>query len=304
MNKKNFVPILFSVIAILLLTTAVVCVVLSSVNHIKRRNAPVTTDDLPQQTTAAPTKETPEEPTSFGKEPVETPETQPAEPTCKSALPKTDDAGQDYIDGLVFLGDSTTYGMINAAVLKDKKDTRQVWYGPGGTLTLPAATSHLLNDGSPEAGKVLFDMAKEKQPKIIVVTLGVGVSYSLAEEQFKAAYEAVIDQILEIDTVLAASPKTKIICNSIYPVAAVLSDNYRNINNEDIRKANGWISEVADKRFEEGQQVYYLDSYTALSGKDGYLPVNYTNGDGLHLSASAFNALLKNLRVHALKDAA
>ena len=56
-------------------------------------------------------------------------------PESSAILGETPDAGQAYQDSIVFLGDSTTYGMIPYAVLTDGKQTKQVWTPSSGILT-------------------------------------------------------------------------------------------------------------------------------------------------------------------------
>ncbi len=296
--KKNetIKPIVFSGIALLLFTTCLTCTFLSIGYRIKN---PSKTTGISEQ---SPNTDVSGADSSHLSNPTfpTLPEISPSDPPPVEELPfvlkESADGGQAYIDGLTFLGDSTTYGMIKAGVLKDKENTKQVWYGPNGTLSLPAATSHLLNDGSLESAMQLSDLAALKKPPVIVITLGVGVSYTLSEEQFKLAYNALID-VIE-----GASPETKIICNSIYPVCDTLADAYKNINNSDIVKANGWIKDVAGSRYNNNETVYYLDSYSVLVGNDGFLPSAYSNGDGLHLSAAAFHAVLENLRTHTIPN--
>ena len=57
-------------------------------------------------------------------------------PVSSVLLPETEDAGQEYIDKLTFLGDSTTYGLKFYEVLTGGKNTTQVWTPANGTLTL------------------------------------------------------------------------------------------------------------------------------------------------------------------------
>ena len=91
------------------------------------------------------------------------------------------------------------------------------------------------------------------------------------------------------------SPNTKIICQSIFPVARSYS-LLKSINNEKIRAANEWILEVAH---ETG--VKYLDTYSVMCDEDGWLPESAHNGDGLHPSSATYTLELNNLRTHAFE---
>lgn len=204
-------------------------------------------------------------------------------------LEQTEDAGSEYIDKFVFLGDSTTYGLKAYAVLSGGKNTTQVWTPASGTLTL--SYQSIATIVYPETGEELkiVDAVTKKQPEYMLITLGVnGVSF-MDQEYFTSEYTALVKSIQ------AASPNTKIILNSIYPVASsykYLSD----INNTKIVQANGWIEGIA-----ADTGVRFLDTYDAIVGSDGWLPEQYQNGDGLHLNADGFNVILDFIRTHEYK---
>ncbi len=263
--------------------------------------APSETPEVTPETTPEVTPEaTPE--TTPDTTPDSTPESTP-EPTPEVTAPpsqttsafqlsgaallgETEDMGMEYIDKMVFLGDSTTYGMKYYAVLSDGKDTKQVWTPSNGTLTLSyqgfAAIVY------PEDGSEIpiRDAVSKKLPEYMVITLGVnGVSF-MEEAYFKEEYTKLVTDIQEL------SPDTKIILQSIFPVAS----NYEylgSINNEKIAAANAWILEVA-----ENAGVPFLNTASALVGSDGWLPQEYQNGDGLHLNATGFNIVLSYIRTH------
>jgi lysophospholipase L1-like esterase len=201
-------------------------------------------------------------------------------------LVETEDMGQDYIDNIIFLGDSTTYGLKAYSVLSGGKDTTQVWTPSSGTLTLSQQSFATIV--YPETGnEITIQAAVEvKQPTMMVITLGVnGVSF-MDEEYFKSEYTSLVKGIQE------KSPNTKIILNSIYPVAS----NYEyldSINNEKISAANEWVKAVAK---ETG--VRYLDTQSVLHGDDGFMIYEYSNGDGLHLCADGFKVVLNYIRTH------
>lgn len=207
--------------------------------------------------------------------------------TSSVVLGETEDAGQEYIDKLTFLGDSTTYGLKYYEVLSGGKNTTQVWTPASGTLTLyNYATATIV---FPEDGQEIsiVDAVTRKQPEYLVITLGVNGVAEMDEDWFKQDYTALVQSIQ------AASPNTKIICNSIYPV----ENDYEyinSINNTNIPQANEWIKAVA-----ESTGCKYADSASVLKAEDGSLREDYGNGDGIHLNADGFNAVLEYLRTHA-----
>lgn len=262
-------------------------------------SAAPTEEQTPDISTEEPADETP------GASPEATPETTPPAETAApeltpppavetsafqlsgdAILAETADMGMEYIDKMVFLGDSTTYGMKYYAVLSDGKDTKQVWTPSNGTLTLSyqgfAAIVY------PEDGSEIpiRDAVTQSLPEYMVITLGVnGVSF-MEEDYFKSEYTDLVTDIQSI------SPDTKIILQSIFPVAS----NYEylsSINNEKIAAANGWILEVA-----ENTSTGFLNTASVLVGADGWLPQEYQNGDGLHLNEIGFGIVLSYIRTH------
>ena len=307
MKPSKIKPIVFSAIAFLLMIVTLACVFSLVFFHIQHKDTLGTSQSRPSPADPTPSSpvptssETPTEPlsspsaTSSETLPVSG-EPSPSIPEGDFVLKKTEDAGLDYQNRIVFLGDSTTYGMLPNMVLPDKADSKQVLHGAGGTLSLPNVTTNLIYAGSSTEGKLLGEYLSEVKPEILVITLGVGVSDSLNESRFSSYYKLVID------TVLSSSPNTKIICNSIYPVCQARDESYQHLNNPDIEKANAWIGKVAQGYYESGKKVYYLDSYSLLLGSDGYMPSPYSNGDGLHLSKAAFEIVLGNIRTHKVPD--
>lgn len=209
-----------------------------------------------------------------------------------TVLGLTEDAGQEYIDKMVFLGDSTTYGLRAYSMLSGGRDTHAVWTPSSGTLTLAyASVATIVFPGTDGKEEVTIEEAvRRTKPEYLVITLGVnGVSF-MKEDYFKLEYKKMLE------TIIKTSPDTKIICQSIFPVARSYPQ-LSSINNEKIRAANKWIVQVAD---EVG--VKYLDTYSVLCDSDGWLPEDYHNGDGIHLKTNSFTLELNNLRTHAYTE--
>lgn len=215
------------------------------------------------------------------------------EPTATPAPPvelaPTEDQGEEYVAKIVFLGDSTTYGLGTYEILP----FQQVWVPHNGTLTL-SNQSFTDIDYYEDDGNVLSlsisDAAARKQPEYLIITLGLnGISF-MDEDAFKSEY---IDLIRSIQ---AASPDTKIICQSIYPVidSLVTSD----IGNDRIDRANGWIVDIAA---ETGTR--YLNTHDAMTDDTGNLIADYNAGvgDGIHLNGSGYAAILNSVRTHGYR---
>ena len=257
--------------------------------------APETTAPETVPETTAPVTTAPE--TTVPSEPIDVPVGNTPEEIAAylaeypdTVLGVTEDAGQEYIDKLTFLGDSTTYGLIHYGMLKDGKNTKQVWTPASGTLTLSQASFATIV--YPETGEeiTIVDAVTRSQPEYLVITLGVnGVSF-MDEDYFKSEYKKLVE------SVQTASPDTKIICQSIFPVARSY-ELLNSINNDKIDAANKWICEVA-----ADCGVKYLDTNSVLRDSEGWLPEEYHNGDGMHLATNSFTIELNNLRTHAWID--
>ena len=205
-------------------------------------------------------------------------------------LEPTEDAGSGYLDRIVFLGDSTTYGLKRYGLLNGGARTRQVWTPASGTLTLAYVKAAKIV--YPESGTeiTIEEAVKAKKPDILVITLGVnGVSF-MKEEHFKSVYTDLVQTIQE------ASPDTKIILQSMFPVAASYAKQ-NSINNTKIMTANNWVAQVA-----QSCGVRYANSVSVLLEDDGFMSEAHQNGDGLHPNKDGYALVLDYLRTHAYPE--
>lgn len=211
-----------------------------------------------------------------------------AEPTpAPTPTPESTDEEKTYIDKLIFIGDSTTYGLKYYGVLSGGKSTTQVWTPSSGTLALFNQSFATIVYPKTGAEIPITDAIADAQPEYVVLTLGVNGVSMMKEERFKADYTDLVKRIQSV------SPDTKIICNSIYPVESKYENGGHGITNAKIDAANEWIRDIA-----ADTGTYFTDSASVLKGEDGCLVPDYGNGDGLHLSAKGFNMVLDYLREH------
>lgn len=218
-------------------------------------------------------------------------------------LCETQDMGQDYIDKLVFLGESTTYGLWRYGILTDGQNTTQVWTGAhcvdgsircAGTLSLSPAIAETKiffpDDGS---ASTISEAVSRKCPEYLVITLGLnnGASY-YSEDQFKQCYRILLN------SVLAASTDVKIILQSLFPVSQTCK--VKAYTPERISLCNSWIQDIATE-----YEIKYLDTTSVLSDPQGYLMPEYDNGgDGIHLNATGLSAVVQYIRTHGYPEEA
>ena len=213
-------------------------------------------------------------------------------------LPLSEDMGQEYIDSLIFVGESTTYHLKSRGVLKDGKETKQVWMPKSGTLNLDMTTKNAMIV-YPETNELLSisEAARKSKPKYMVFTFGLnGAVQNIKKgaDYYKSCYRSLINSVLE------ASPATKIILQSAPPIAKNMDVSNYSVSLEElnryIRQINAWTLELAA---EDG--LGYLDSATVLRDDEGFLKNEFQNGDGHHLTYDAYKEILYYIRTHGYK---
>ncbi|MBE6701808.1 MAG: hypothetical protein E7585_00130 [Ruminococcaceae bacterium] len=197
--------------------------------------------------------------------------------------PAADSAGDDsdFLDVLTFLGDSTTAHMQQRSKLR----VDQIWAAKNRYLNLDSRVTYA-KIIAPDTGQeqTIAEVAQRLSPKYLVITLGVdyGVYYYRDEPQtFAHYYEKLLSAISN------ASESTTLILQSIFPVGR----NAVAITNQMIQSANDVIRGIAFKR-----GLVFVDQTPVLSDAEGYLKPEYCySEDGIHLTASAYDAILKHI---------
>lgn len=210
----------------------------------------------------------------------------------------TEDMGDEYIDSLIFVGESTTYHMKDREVLKDGKETRQIWAPRCGTINLDMSTT-ALKIVYPETNEpvTISEAAARKKPAIIIFTFGLnGAVQNIrrGEEYYKRCYRALILSVKD------ASPSTKIILQSAPPIAKDMDMQNYSITADTLREyidtINSWSLSLAEEL-----GVRYLNTAEVLKDDDGFLMSEFDVGDGHHLSAEAYRRMLEYIRTHGYK---
>lgn len=213
-----------------------------------------------------------------------------------SPLELSIDAGAEYIDSFVFLGESTTYHLKNRGVLSGGKSTTQVWAPKSGTLMLDLTTAscRIVYPETDEELDLSAAMAR-KRPRYMLLTFGLnGASaiISKGSEYFKECYSRLIY------TLRSASPDTVIILQSCFPVAKSMDMSGYSISakalNAYIDTINQWTKELAGSL-----SLGYLFTSETLKDSEGFLLEKYQAGDGYHLTKEAYVEILKYIRTHA-----
>ena len=202
-----------------------------------------------------------------------------------TVLPETEDAGQEYIDTTLFLGDSNTarmyrvfdYCSYDNAIGSVGMSARSLqnyacvkFSGYGSYVTMPQAVALM-------------------QPRRVLVTFGTNdldPNYSAASfaESYRAGLQAIAD----------AYPAADIIVNAIPPLGR--SHSNASLTQSQVDEYNKAIVEMCD-----ANGWKFLNSAEALKdaatgyAKDGYVE----SSDGIHLTRAAMDALFTYIRTHS-----
>ena len=202
-----------------------------------------------------------------------------------TVLPETEDAGQEYIDSTLFLGDSNTarmyrmfdYCSYDNAIGSVGMSARSLqnfacvkFSGYGSYVTMPQAVALM-------------------QPRRVLVTFGtndLSPNYSAAAftENYRAGLQAIAD----------AYPAADIIVNAIPPLGR--SHSNANLTQSQVDEYNKAIVEMCDAngwKFLNSAEVL-KDDATGYA-KDGYVE----SGDGIHLTRAAMDTLFGYIRTHS-----
>lgn len=208
-------------------------------------------------------------------------------------LTETPDAGMEYIDSMIFFGESTTAHLRARGVLSGGTSTRQVWADASGTRMLSSrTTSEPIT--YPETGEALTitEACERAKPEYLVLSFGLnGITGFVAN---KASYVNSYNKL--INAIKQASPNTKIILQTVYPVCKADGFTVDTATlNAHIKTLNTWLPEIAAAH----ENVRVADTASALYDSEGKLATSFDNGDGIHLTKSAYEEILAYLRTHA-----
>ena len=133
-----------------------------------------------------------------------------------------------------------------------------------------------------------------EKPAYMVLSFGTnGLSgFHSNPKLYAASYAKLIAAIKE------ASPETVIILQTVYPVGVKQTSFH-----QDAATLNGYINELNEQllTIAKDNGVFVADTASTLNDAEGNLRIEYDNGDGLHLSAAAYEAVLHILRTHAVQ---
>ena len=198
-------------------------------------------------------------------------------------LTETADAGTDYLNDTLFLGDSNTVRLYNNGLI-----SLQQFCAKEGIGTQVALNEGIVTFKKDSNHYTIPQAVAMMKPRRVVMTFGTNDT-GMEVPDFIAHYTALIQVIQQ------SYPYTDIIVNTVPPVPADHS-NYPHMDQAKIDDFNMALLEMCEQL-----GVRFLNSAEALKGSDGYgIADYYTSGD-IHLKSAGLKAVLNYLRTHALQ---
>lgn len=204
-----------------------------------------------------------------------------------TVLEETEDAGREYLDETLFLGDSNTYRYMMYADEDGKAFTGLgnnigvVSMGAGAITSLKCMQfkGYSAPVTMPEAVALM-------QPRRIIICFGTN-NLGGGVESFIKSYR---DGIAAIHK---AYEYADIIVSAVPPL-----DRQRENSSLSMKQVDAFNAAIAEMCKEEGYK--FLDTSEALKDPDtGWARKDYTLGDGVHLSKEGVTALFQYIRTHA-----
>lgn len=203
--------------------------------------------------------------------------------TSAALLTETADAGTDYLNNTLFLGDSNTVRLYNNGLI-----SLQQFCAKEGIGTQVALSEGIVTFKKDPNHYTIPQAVAMMKPRRVVMTFGTNDT-GMEVPDFIAHYTALIQAIQQ------SYPYTDIIVNTVPPIPADHS-NYPHMDQAKIDDFNMALLEMCEQL-----GVRFLNSAEALKGSDGYgIADYYTSGD-IHLKSAGLKAVLNYLRTHALQ---
>ena len=203
--------------------------------------------------------------------------------TSSALLTETADAGTEYLDSTLFLGDSNTVRLYNNGLI-----SLQQLCAKEGIGTQAALNDGIVTFKNNENHYTIAQAVAMMKPRRVVITLGTNDT-GMSVEDFIRNYTALVQAIQ------AGYPYTDIIVNTVPPIPADHS-TYPHMDQAKIDDFNMALLGMCEQL-----GIKFLNTAEVLKGEDGYgIADYYTSGD-IHLKSAGLKAVLNYLRTHAFQ---
>ena len=196
-------------------------------------------------------------------------------------LTETADAGTDYLNETLFLGDSNTVRLYNNGLI-----SLQQFCAKEGIGTQVALSEGIVTFKKDSNHYTIPQAVAMMKPRRVVMTFGTNDT-GMEVSDFIAHYTALVQAVQQ------SYPYTDIIVNTVPPVP-VDHSNYPHMDQSKIDDFNMALLNMCEQL-----GVRFLNSAEALKGSDGYgIADYYTSGD-IHIKSVGIKAVLNYIRTHA-----
>lgn len=205
-----------------------------------------------------------------------------------TVLAETEDAGQEYLDETLFLGDSNTvrYMVYGPEGNEEPFTTIDNNIGVVSMGVQQIATLKCENFVGRASAVTMPEAVKIMQPRRVIIGFGTN-NLTMNVDTFIEEYKEGLAAIHE------AYPYADIIVNAIPPL-----DKQRSNTALSMTQVDALNSAIVQMCEEEGYK--YLDSSQALEDPEtGWAKTDYTLSDGVHLSQNGVRALFEYIKTHA-----
>lgn len=199
-------------------------------------------------------------------------------------LAETADAGEEYLDETLFLGDSNTVRLYNNGLISLQQFCAKEGIGTQGALNDGIVT--FKND---DTHYTMAQAVALMKPRRIVITLGTNDT-GMAVADFISNYTALVQAIQE------SYPYADIIVNTVPPIPAEHS-NYPHMDQTKIDDFNMALLAMCEQL-----GLHFLNSAEVLKDETGYGRADYYTSGDIHLKSSGLKAVLNYLRTHAYES--
>ncbi len=205
-------------------------------------------------------------------------------------LKESEDAGKEYVDNTLFLGDSNTVRFMeftdDEGNTYTSKDNTIAVVGMG-VQAIDSLECMEFSTGT----YTMVDSVKILQPQRIIITFGTnnltGANTAETRNEFIESYTKQLKEIQE------AYPSVNIIVNSLPPITSTTV--YTKLDAQEILAWN----EAMVKMCEENGWHYLNSSEVLADQTTGYALDGMMDQDGLHLSKQGISTLFSYIRTHA-----
>ncbi len=277
-KQKNVFPILFLLVAVLVLSTATAGIwqfmdktpyiePSSSINSTSSESSSSTSDSEESNTLGVTSDSSISE---------------SAEQVKFGLVPETEWERNRYFNDAVFVGDSITDGIKLYDIMSNATVLSHTGININNIMTKP-----VISENGTEI--TIIDKLATLSPKKIYVMMGAN-SMGLDKGNFIKYYKVLIEKIMQLH------PDSIIYVQSVLPVTKRFEDNRKDFSNTKIDEYNQALLEMC-----EDMQIYYLNVAEVFKDENGRLPNEASPHDGMHFGPTWYKKWFDYLHSHAIK---